>query len=112
MVDRLWYEDIPIPSLMREARAVYRDAVRRGLTDAGCDDVPRNGMVVLAGLDQSMPVPWFTPIANHGLVTAPSRCELRRDRARPPVVWGCWRLSRRLEAVERRHCRSAVEGAT
>ncbi len=64
MVDRLWCEDIPIPSLMREARAVYRDAVRRGLTDAGCDDLPRNGVVVLAGLDQSMPVPGFTPQAD------------------------------------------------
>ena len=64
MIDRLWCEDVPVPSLMREAREVYRSAVWRALTDAGCDDVPRNGAFVLAGLDQSMPVPEFSPQAD------------------------------------------------
>jgi DNA-binding MarR family transcriptional regulator len=53
MTDRPWYEDVPVPWLMREARDVYRDAVGRALAGAGCDDVPRNGVIVLAGLDQS-----------------------------------------------------------
>jgi DNA-binding MarR family transcriptional regulator len=53
MTDRPWYEDVPVPWLMREARDVYREAVGRALAGAGCDDVPRNGVVVLAGLDQS-----------------------------------------------------------
>jgi DNA-binding MarR family transcriptional regulator len=64
MVDRLWYEDIPVPSLMRDARDVYREAVGRALADAGCDDVPRNGVFVLAGLDQTVPEAKFSPQAD------------------------------------------------
>jgi DNA-binding MarR family transcriptional regulator len=64
MIDRLWYEDVPLPWLMREARDVYRDAVRQTLTNAGCDDVPRNGVFVLASLDQSIPAPKFNPQAD------------------------------------------------
>jgi DNA-binding MarR family transcriptional regulator len=64
MVDRLWYEDVPVPSLMREARDSYRDAVLRSLASAGCDDVPPNGAFVLAGLDQSLPAPRFSPQAD------------------------------------------------
>jgi len=64
MTDRPWYENVSLPSLMREARDVYRTAVRQALTDAGCDDVPRNGVVVLAGLDQSVPEPKFSPQAD------------------------------------------------
>jgi DNA-binding MarR family transcriptional regulator len=64
MVDRPWYEDVPVPTLMREARDVYREAVRQALADAGCDDVPRNGALVLVGLDQSVPVPEFSPQAD------------------------------------------------
>jgi DNA-binding MarR family transcriptional regulator len=59
MTDHRWYENVPVPSLMREARDVYRDAVVRALTDAGCDDVPRNGAFVLADLDQSASSPTF-----------------------------------------------------
>ena len=40
-----------MPQLMREARDVYRDAVRQALESAGCDDIPRNAVFVLAGLD-------------------------------------------------------------
>jgi DNA-binding MarR family transcriptional regulator len=64
MPDRPWYEDVSVPSLMREARGVYREAVGQALAVAGCDDVPRNGAVVLAGLDQSMPEPKFSPQAD------------------------------------------------
>jgi DNA-binding MarR family transcriptional regulator len=64
MTDRPWYEDVSVPRLMREAREVDRDAVRRALDDAGCDDVPRNGVFVLAGLDRSAPEPKFSPQAD------------------------------------------------
>lgn len=53
-----------MPQLMREARDVYRAAVRRALADAGCDDVPRNGAFVLAGLDYGAPGPAFSPQAD------------------------------------------------
>jgi DNA-binding MarR family transcriptional regulator len=64
MSDRPWYEGVPLPQLMREARDVYRDAVRRALDDAGCDDIPRNGAFVLVGLDHSAPEPAFSPQAD------------------------------------------------
>jgi DNA-binding MarR family transcriptional regulator len=64
MSDRLWYEDVPLPQLMREARDVYRDAVGRALADAGCDDIPRNGALVLADLARSAPQPAFSPQAD------------------------------------------------
>jgi DNA-binding MarR family transcriptional regulator len=64
MADRPWYQDVPMPQLMREARDVYRDAVRRALDDAGCDDIPRNGSLVLAGLDHRAPEPAFSPQAD------------------------------------------------
>jgi DNA-binding MarR family transcriptional regulator len=55
MVDRPWYEDVPLPTLMRGAREVYRDAVRAALEVAGCDDSPRNAVFVLGGLDHGAP---------------------------------------------------------
>lgn len=64
MVDRLSYEDVPTPSLLRDARGVCREAIGRALADAGCDDVPRNGVFVLAGLDQSVPEAKFSPQAD------------------------------------------------
>ena len=64
MSDRPWYEDVPIPQLMREARDAYREAVQHALAGAGCDDIPRNGALVLAGLDQRTPEPTFTPQAD------------------------------------------------
>jgi DNA-binding MarR family transcriptional regulator len=71
MTDRLWYEDVPVPLLMREARDAYRDAIGRALTDAGCDDIPRSGMFMLAGLDTSASDSKFSPqsdvIASLGL---------------------------------------------
>jgi DNA-binding MarR family transcriptional regulator len=64
MVGRPWYEDVPVPSLMREARDVYRDAVRRALEGAGSDDIPRNAIFVLGGLDHRSPEPEFSPQAD------------------------------------------------
>lgn len=53
-----------MPLLMREARDVYRGAVREALQRAGCDDIPRNGAFVLAGLDHGGPQPSFSPQAD------------------------------------------------
>jgi DNA-binding MarR family transcriptional regulator len=64
VADRPWYADVPVPQLMRAARDVYRDAVRRALEDAGCDDLPRNGVLVLTGLDHLTPEPAFSPQAD------------------------------------------------
>jgi DNA-binding MarR family transcriptional regulator len=64
MADRPWSEDVSVPSLMREARDVYRDAVRRALEGAGCDDIPRNAAFVLAGLDRGAPEPVFSSQAD------------------------------------------------
>jgi DNA-binding MarR family transcriptional regulator len=64
MTDRPWYEDVAVPSLMRAARDVYRAEIAHALAAAGCDDVPRNGVFVLADLDQSVPEPKFSPQAD------------------------------------------------
>jgi DNA-binding MarR family transcriptional regulator len=64
MTDRPWYEDVPVLHLLREARDAYRDAVRGALAGAGCDDIPRNGAFVLAGLDHSGPESAFSPQAD------------------------------------------------
>jgi DNA-binding MarR family transcriptional regulator len=64
MADRPWYEGVPIPQLMRDARDVYRDAVQKALTGVGCDDIPRNGSVVLAGLDHRAPESTFSSQAD------------------------------------------------
>lgn len=64
MAGRPWYEDVPVPQLMREARDVYRDAVRRALEGAGCDDIPRNAVFVLADLNHRAPEPTFSPQAD------------------------------------------------
>lgn len=64
MADRPWYEDVPVPQLMREARDVYRDAVREALDGARCDDIPRNAVFVLAGFDRRAPERAFSPQAD------------------------------------------------
>src|SRR6202522_444040 len=64
MADRPWYEDVPLPQLMREARDVYREAVRHALEGAGFDDIPRNGSFVLASLDHTKPDAAFGPQAD------------------------------------------------
>jgi DNA-binding MarR family transcriptional regulator len=64
MNDRAWYEDVPLPQLLRETRDAYREAIGRALADAGCDDLPRNALVVLASLDHTAPEPAFSPQAS------------------------------------------------
>jgi DNA-binding MarR family transcriptional regulator len=64
MAEHSWYEDVPLPQLMREARDVYRHAVARALAGAGCEDVPRNGPFVLADLDQAASGPKFSSQAD------------------------------------------------
>jgi DNA-binding MarR family transcriptional regulator len=57
-------EDVPLLKMMREAGDVYRDGVRQALDGAGCDDIPRNGAFVLAGLDHRSSEPAFSPQAD------------------------------------------------
>jgi DNA-binding MarR family transcriptional regulator len=64
MNDRAWYEDVPLPQLLRETRDAYREVIGRALADAGCDDLPRNALVVLTGLDHSAAEPPFSPQAS------------------------------------------------
>jgi DNA-binding MarR family transcriptional regulator len=42
------YDRLGFPGLLRAARRIYGTAVRQAFTDAGFDDVPRNGAYVLA----------------------------------------------------------------
>jgi len=43
-------DDIPIPALLRAARTAYGSAIRAALTDAGFDDIPKNGIYVIGAL--------------------------------------------------------------
>jgi DNA-binding MarR family transcriptional regulator len=61
MNDRAWYEDVPLPQLLRETRDAYREVIGRALAAAGCDDLPRNAVLVLTGLDHTAPEPAFSP---------------------------------------------------
>jgi DNA-binding MarR family transcriptional regulator len=47
-----WTDDIPMPGLLLAARATYGTVIRRALSDAGFNDVPRNGGYVLAAIAQ------------------------------------------------------------
>jgi DNA-binding MarR family transcriptional regulator len=57
-------EEVPVPQLMREARDVYWDAIRRAIAGSGCDDLPRNTVTMLTSLDHSAPEPEFSPQAD------------------------------------------------
>ena len=48
--DQPWYDTIVLPALLRHARTTYGRAMRRALAEAGCDDVPKNGLYVIGGL--------------------------------------------------------------
>jgi DNA-binding MarR family transcriptional regulator len=48
--EKLWWEDLPLPALLRHARTTYGVAMRRALDEAGYDDVPKNGLYVIGGL--------------------------------------------------------------
>jgi DNA-binding MarR family transcriptional regulator len=43
-------QDWPLPALLRAAWAAYGSAIRKALAEAGCDDVPRNGLYVLGAV--------------------------------------------------------------
>jgi len=45
-----WFEDIPLPALLRHARSTYGMAMRKALAEAGYDDIPRNGLYLIGGL--------------------------------------------------------------
>ena len=45
-----WYDTIVFPALLRWARGSFGDAMHKALAEAGCDDVPPNGMYVIGGL--------------------------------------------------------------
>jgi DNA-binding MarR family transcriptional regulator len=42
--------EVVIPALLRHARHAYGAAMRQALVEAGCDDVPKNGLYVIGGL--------------------------------------------------------------
>ncbi len=48
--DSEWYLDVALPALLRHARGTFSGAIRRGLADAGFDDMPRNGVYVVGGM--------------------------------------------------------------
>lgn len=45
-----WYDTVVFPALLRWARGTYGDVLHKALAEAGCDDVPPNGMYVIGGL--------------------------------------------------------------
>jgi DNA-binding MarR family transcriptional regulator len=45
-----WFEQMPMPALLRAARAAYGSAIREALADIGCDDMPRNGSYVVGAI--------------------------------------------------------------
>ena len=56
-----WLERMSITGLLRVARSTYGSAIRVALTDAGFDDLPRNGATVLARVyDDASPLPALT----------------------------------------------------
>ncbi len=50
-----FYEEIPLPVLLRHARTTYGKAMRKALDEAGYDDIPGNGLYVIGGLALNMP---------------------------------------------------------
>ena len=64
MADHPRDEDVPVLQLMREARDVYREAIRQRLESAGSDDIPRNATLVLASLDHESSECVFSPQAD------------------------------------------------
>jgi DNA-binding MarR family transcriptional regulator len=42
--------EVVLPALLRAGRTTYGSAMRKALDEAGCDDVPRNGIYVLGGI--------------------------------------------------------------
>ncbi len=45
-----WYEEIPLPALLRHARNTYGLGMREALDEAGYDDLPKNALYIIGGL--------------------------------------------------------------
>jgi DNA-binding MarR family transcriptional regulator len=45
-----WFDEVSMPALLRAARGVYGSAIREALAQAGCDDVPANGVYVIGAI--------------------------------------------------------------
>jgi DNA-binding MarR family transcriptional regulator len=43
-------EQWSLPAMLRAARSTYGSAIRAALSEAGCDDVPRNGIFVIGAI--------------------------------------------------------------
>src|ERR1700761_8964170 len=52
--DAPWYDTLVFPALLRWSRGSYGKAMHKALEEAGCDDVPPNGMYVIGGLAQGV----------------------------------------------------------
>lgn len=50
MAEQTDLPQIPLPALLRHARAAYGLAMRKALEAAGYDDIPKNGLYVIGGL--------------------------------------------------------------
>src|ERR1700761_1875699 len=50
MTDAPWYDTVVLPALLRWSRGTYGAAMHKALAEAGCDDVPPNGLYVIGGL--------------------------------------------------------------
>jgi DNA-binding MarR family transcriptional regulator len=48
-----WFDEIAFPALLRAARNTYGSVISKALAEAGCDDVPRNGIYVIGGIARS-----------------------------------------------------------
>ena len=48
--EKMWFEEVPLPVLLRHGRGTYGSAMRRALAEAGYDDIPGNGLYLIGGL--------------------------------------------------------------
>lgn len=48
--EKPWFEDVVLPALLRHARTTYGAAMREALAEAGCDDIPGNGLYIIGGM--------------------------------------------------------------
>jgi DNA-binding MarR family transcriptional regulator len=48
--EKLWFEEVAMPVLLRHGRGAYGAAMRRALDEAGYEDIPGNGLYVIGGL--------------------------------------------------------------
>lgn len=50
---KLSADDVVFPALLRAARTVYGGAIRDAQTEAGFDDIPRNGIYVIGAISRT-----------------------------------------------------------